>query len=235
MPNDMRINRYLANAGYGSRREVEGIVRAGRVQINGQEIRELFVRVGTGDEVLVDGRSTRLPESQSYYLLNKPPGYVVSRRGGREEKTIYDLLPPNLQGLKYAGRLDKDSRGLLMLSSDGEFIHAVSHPSKRIWKYYRVAVDRLPPEQELRDRFVRGVTEGGELLRARALRVIDRESGIVEMTLGEGRKRQIRRMFRALGIQVHDLFRYAIGPFDLEKRGIPEGECAAFDPDELAG
>ncbi len=232
---DMRINRYLANAGYGSRREVEGIVRAGRVQVNGEAISELFVRVGPRDVVLVDGRATRLPENESYYILHKPRGYVVSRRAGRDEETIYDLLPPELQGLKYAGRLDKDSRGLLLLSSDGEFIHAVSHPSKRIWKYYRVTVNRLPPENELRDRFIRGVTEGGELLRARAVRVVDRPGGVVEMTLGEGRKRQIRRMFRALGLQVQDLFRYAIGPLDLEKRGVPEGECVAFDPDELAG
>lgn len=231
---DMRINRYLANAGFGSRREVEGIVRAGRVQVNGESIQELFVRIGPGDAVLVDGRPTEIPVDQLYYLLHKPRGYVVSRRGGREEKTIYELLPQNLQGLKYAGRLDKDSRGLLLLSSDGDFIHAVSHPSKRIWKYYRVQVDRLPPEEELRDQFVRGIAEGGELLRARAIRVIDRPGGVVEMTLGEGRKRQIRRMFRALGIEVIDLFRYAIGPFDLEKRKIPEGDLASFDPDELA-
>ena len=229
----MRINRYLATAGYGSRREVEGMVLAGRVRLNGQEIRELFVRVAPGDVVTVDGKSTELPAESQYFLFHKPRGYVVSRRAGPDEHTIYELLPANLQGLKYAGRLDKDSRGLLLLSSDGDFIHQVSHPSKRIWKHYRVIVDHLPAEQELRDQFIRGVTEGGELLRARAVRVVDREGGVIEMTLGEGRKRQIRRMFRAIGVRVLDLFRYAIGPFDLEERQLAEGQVAPFDPDEL--
>lgn len=236
MSNDMRINRFLANAGYGSRRDVEAIVRAGRVAINGTALdaEALHTRVGPADAVTVDGRDARLPAGQLYYLLHKPAGYVVSRRAGKDEETIYALLPPELQALKYAGRLDRDSRGLLLLSTDGDFIHQVTHPSKRIWKHYRVKVSRLPSEQELRDRFIRGVEEDGELLRARAVTVLDRNAGMVELVLGEGRKRQIRRMFKALGIRVLDLYRFQVGPFHLETREIAEGACEPFDPDDLA-
>ncbi len=234
-----RINKYLASAGYGSRRECESLVTAGRVEVNGAIVRELHTRVGDDDLVRVDGKAVRPAAHLLYYVLHKPAGYVTSRRGGKNERTIYDLLPANLQALKYAGRLDKESRGLLILSNDGDFLNDVSHPSRagKLLKRYRITVEvpeRLPPESELRDRFLRGIAEGGELLRAREVVVADRERGVIEVALGEGRNRQLRRMFRALNLRIRDLYRYAVGPLHLERNcRADEGRVVEFDPEPL--
>jgi 23S rRNA pseudouridine2605 synthase len=228
-----RINRYLASCGYGSRRQVEDYVLAGRVEVNGKKVTGLDVRIAAGDVVCVDGKVVSPNESSLYYALNKPEGYVVSNRRFPGEDNIYDLLPENLQNLKYAGRLDKNSRGLVILSTDGQFIAAVTHPRRRLTKRYLVTVDRLIPEGELQTLFYKGIESEGELLRAIRVAIADRERRVVEVVLGEGKKRQIRRMFKSLNIEVLDLFRIAVGFLDLTKKGIQEGKYAPFTPSEL--
>jgi 23S rRNA pseudouridine2605 synthase len=225
-----RINQYLARAGFGSRRETESIVNEGRVELNGNRITTLDTRVRPGDIVSVDGKTVRTAEKYHYVIMNKPAGYVVSKKGFGGEKTIYSLLPQDMRSLKYAGRLDRESRGLLLLSDDGDFIQAMTHPSKRMTKRYLVTVNTLPAEKDLQKMFYKGVVEGGELLRAIRASVLSREPITVEIILGEGKKRHIRRMFKTLGIKVTDLFRAGIGFFNIEENPIEEGHFMEIDP-----
>ncbi len=225
-----RINQFLARAGYGSRRETESVVLAGRVTVNGRKITSLDVRIFPADTVTVDGKSVKASTAFRYIVMNKPAGYTVSRKGFGQEKTIYSLLPEDMQTLKYAGRLDRESRGLLILSDDGDFIQAVTHPSKRMTKRYIVTVNTLPAERDLQKRFYKGVEEGGELLRAIRASVISRSPAVVEVVLGEGKNRHIRRMFRGLGIKVTDLYRVSVGFYSLDENPVKEGSFREVDP-----
>ncbi|HNJ03398.1 MAG TPA: pseudouridine synthase, partial [Leptospiraceae bacterium] len=230
---EVRINRYLASAGIGSRRDVEDLVLKGRVEINGRKVSDLFERVSAGDLVRVDGKLIR-PLDHKYYIFNKPVGVVCSsRRFGDEEKIIYDYLPEGLRDLKYAGRLDQDSRGLVVLSNDGDFIQAITHPSHRITKKYLVTAEYLPPENVLRRTFVKGIEHDGDILKAISAHIRDRHQGLVEVVLGEGKKRQIRRMFESVGSNVVDLFRTTVGFCDIEKEPLKEGELRAISPEQL--
>jgi len=201
--------------------------------VNGAKIETLDVKIKPGDTVCVDGRLVTLPTHSLYYALNKPMGYVVSNRRFHSDPTIYDLLPEELHSLKYAGRLDKNSRGLVILSNDGQFIAAVTHPGRRLTKRYRVVLDVLPPEEMLRKSFYSGVESEGEVLRAIRVSVVDREKKVVEVVLGEGKKRQIRRMFKELNVRVIDLYRVAVGFFDMKNHPIAEGKAIPFSPSEL--
>ncbi len=228
----VRINRFLALAGFGSRRAVEEeFILKGRVRI-GRQTATLDTRVGSGDLVFVDGKLVLPPRAALYIALNKPSGFLVSRRPQGGAPTIYDLLPENLHDLKYAGRLDRFSRGLLLLSQDGHFIQAITHPTFRLTKKYRVRLDRLPEENFSR-LFERGITDEGEELRAIRATVTDRKKKIVEVVLGQGKKRQIRRMFEAVGARVLDLYRVSIGELDLEKIQLAEGKFMAIEPDSI--
>ncbi len=229
-----RINRYLAAAGFGSRRDAERYVLEGRVMVGTRVVTNLDARVKPGDLVTVDGKVVGLPETFFYYAMNKPAGYEVTAKGSPyAEKTIYDLIPENLQSLRYAGRLDKETRGLLILSTDGKFIQAISHPGTRLIKKYIATVSELPPEDILRKSFLRGIEDGGELLRALSVTVLDRKMKRVEIVLGEGRNRQIRRMFKFHKIRVLDLYRQAIGSFDLSRVAIEEGEMRPVEPADI--
>ncbi len=235
-----RINRYLAACGLGSRRAVEELIHAGRVLVNGVLVERLDLRIAPQDSVLVDGRAVA-PRSSGgaaarYIAFYKPVDCVVSRSAqGAEDRTIYELLPPEMRDLHYAGRLDKNSRGLLLLSDDGDFIERATHPSGKIIKRYRVRLARnlRLPSAELRRLFLRGVQDEGELLRATAVAALDERGREFDIALAEGKKRQLRRMFRAVGVQVDDLLRYAIGALSLEQLGLLPGRTASFRPEDL--
>jgi 23S rRNA pseudouridine2605 synthase len=229
----MRINRYLAFCGLGSRRMVEKLVEDRRVQVNGKILEDLGYRVQPSDLILVDGRMVRPPDSFVYIALNKPPGYVVSRKSYPGNPAIYELLPPEYANLGYAGRLDRESRGLVILSSDGAFLQSIAHPRQAVLKRYIVTVDASIDDADLQIMTGRGVKHQGEILRAISARVINRKEKRVEMILAEGRNRQIRRMFEALEYQVVDLQRVSVGRLSLEEHPVPEGDFFPFSPDEL--
>ncbi|MFH0919982.1 MAG: pseudouridine synthase [Fibrobacterota bacterium] len=210
----LRINRFLSQCGLGSRRECEGLVRHGVVTLNGTVVKDLATRVNPEkDTVLVRGTPVRLLDTQIYILLNKPTGVVVSRKG-YSEKTVFDLLPGFPANLSYAGRLDADSEGLLLLTTNGELINRLAHPRYEMSKVYLVTLDR-PLTKESIEKFRRGVAlEDGTTLPAQ----IDRISPTApdyRIILREGRNRQIRRMAEALGVRVVRLTRVAFGPFTL--------------------
>ncbi len=210
------------------------MIRGGRVKVNGLEAKALDQKIGPDDAVTVDGKLIRPDPVSHYVAFNKPVGVVVSFRRF-SDPTIYDILPETMRNLRYAGRLDKDSRGLVLLSSDGRFLQSVSHPSHRILKRYLVTVDTIPPGNELERNLYRGVVDDGDLLRVVRAQVRDREKNIVEIILAEGKKRQIRRMLGGLDIKVLDLFRVSVGGVDLENMTLREGEAVEIDPGLVFG
>ena len=230
---NIRINRYLALCGVGSRREVEKFILEGKVLINGVPVKDLTYKVKKDDLVVFQGKRITPIKKHIYIALNKPVGYVVTHKHFKNERSIYDLIPTSLKqkyNLGYAGRLDKMSRGLVILSSDGIFLHHLTHPKYKVLKKYYVQLDTPILSYDLNLLTGRGVEDGGELLKAITIVVKDAEKNIYEVVLGEGKKRHIRRMFSALLYDVIDLYRVAIGKLDLEKIPLKEGSFIEFDP-----
>ncbi|MFN3604478.1 MAG: pseudouridine synthase [Leptonema sp. (in: bacteria)] len=234
LPDEIRINRYIALCGIGSRREVENYILQGKVSINGIPIRDLSYKVKKTDLVLLEGKRIVPVTNHIYIALNKPKGYIVSRkRFNQKEKIIYDLVPEELQkkyNLGYAGRLDKMSRGLVILSSDGIFLYQLSHPKYKVLKRYYVQLDESLTLYDFNLLSGRGVLDRGERLKAISINTKNAEKHIYEVVLMEGKKRHIRRMFESLLYEILDLYRFAIGQFSLEKYPIPEGEYKEFEP-----
>jgi len=214
----MRLNRYLAACGLGSRRSCEQLVAEGRVFLNGQEVTELATQVGETDEVIVDGRKVKA-HVETTLILNKPPGFLCTRHDELEDprreagirETVYALLPAHFQALHYVGRLDKDSEGLLIMTNSGALTEKLAHPRFGVEKEYLVAVDRVFRGEQDREQLLKGMMiEGGF---AKAVAVDQVEPRVVALTLTQGIKRQIRLMFEALGYRVQRLQRVRIGAF----------------------
>src|SRR5438105_3522289 len=151
----MRLNRFLASAGLGSRRGCEELIRDGRVTVNGKVCTNLATQVSPQDFVKVNGKSAR-PQKSLYILLNKPPGYICTARDTHERRTIFDLIPASFPRLVHVGRLDKESEGLLLLTNDGELSLLLTHPRFKIDKEYEVTLNR-PLQTDDRERLLKGV------------------------------------------------------------------------------
>jgi len=213
-----RLHKWLAACGVASRRRAEDLVRQGRVSVNGVRVtRPGALCDPSSDIVEVDGRPVAPPQRRLYLALNKPPGYVSSLRDAHAEKLVVDLLPRDMAlRVKPAGRLDKDSEGLMLLTDDGPLIHRLIHPRYEVEKEYRVGV-----AGEADERLAAALVEGVELeegwAEAVEADVLRRGAGVsvLRVVLVQGRKRQIRRMLAALGRRVVFLRRVRIGPIRL--------------------
>ena len=236
-----RLARYLAHAGIASRRHAEDLIAAGRVQVNGVPVTTQGTRIDpTRDKVQVDGKLVGSTSKHVYVLLHKPVGYVSTASDPEGRPTVLDLLPPAIRSLRVypVGRLDIDTSGLLLLTNDGEMALRLSHPRYAMDKRYQVLVEGYPTNAEL-DALRRGVTftedDGQRHQSAPAqVRVLPRAGGNcwLELTIHEGRKRQIRRMLAAIGYRVLQLRRASIGPLTLE--GIEEGKWRYLTEEEIA-
>jgi 23S rRNA pseudouridine2605 synthase len=224
----MRLNRFLAAAGLGSRRAVEELITAGRVRINGQLVTELATQVQPGDSVKVGQRLIQR-ERPLTAILHKPKGYVSTASDELDRKTIFDLLPHNWPRVFHVGRLDKDSEGVLLLTNDGELAQQLTHPSHRIEKEYEVTLDR-PIEPEHLDKLERGVAiEDG---RARAERATILSPGILRIVLTQGFNRQIHKMLWRVGkYDIKRLVRLRMGSITL--RALPPGKWRLVTAREL--
>ncbi len=231
----VRLQKLLAGAGIASRRKCEDLIRAGRVAVNGR-VAVLGDRADPEEDVItLDGEPVPTATKKVYVLMNKPRGVVTTVGDEHAEKTVMDLLPEDLKSryrLFPVGRLDKDSEGLLILTNDGDLAHRLTHPSSKVPKTYVVSVvGRLEPGAL--SKLSKGVDlEDGKTLPAK-VRQIDKvdDRRILKITITEGRKRQIRRMVRAVGGEVHDLVRTAIGP--LRDRKLKPGEWRYLSPAEV--
>lgn len=222
----MRLNRFLAAAGLGSRRGCEELIRTGRVTINGAVCTDLATVVGDGDAVKVGNKLVHRQKAL-YLALNKPPGYLCTAADEFERRTIFDLVPKNFPRLFNIGRLDKESEGLILLTNDGDLALKLSHPRHKIDKEYEVVLDR-PFDMELRAKFLKGIFIEG--VRARAELIHKLAPNKIKVVLRQGLKRQIRLMFRTLGYEVKQLFRVRIGPLKLD---IPPGQWRLLTTQEV--
>jgi pseudouridine synthase len=218
-----RLNRYLARRGIASRRAADALIEQGRVEVNGAPTRLGTLVDPSADRVTVDGQPVGEPVALRTLVLNKPTGVVSTRSDPQGRTTVLDLVD-DARGLAPVGRLDADSRGLLLLSSDGALALRVTHPRHGITKLYRATVDGHAPAAALR-RIQEGVSlEDGP---ARALEAhtvtTSRYGDVVEVLMAEGRKREVRRLFAAAGMRVVDLCRTAVGPVQLGR--LHEGQA----------
>ena len=213
-----RINKLIAHATGLSRREVDNAISAGRVMINGQTA-AMGAQVHPTDTVLLDNRTINGQTDYTYLLLHKPVGYVCSRRAQGDYPTIYALLEETHRRLKPVGRLDRDSSGLLLLTDDGDFAHRMTHPKFKKRKVYEVVLDRdLEPlhQQMINDHGIQLDDGSSQLTLERLTDDARREWRVV---MSEGRNRQIRRTFAALGYEVTRLHRTDFGPYTLGTLG----------------
>jgi 23S rRNA pseudouridine2605 synthase len=205
----MRINRFLASAGLGSRRACEELVREGRVYVNNVAA-TLATQVDPETDVVRIGRKVVKAQWHTYILLNKPRDYVCTRSDELGRKTIFDLVPEKAGRLFHVGRLDRDSEGLIVLTNDGEFAEALAHPSHRIDKEYEVTVDKTF-NSALIPKLVKGITLETGRGRMESVQVVAPTK--LKIVLRQGLKRQIRDMlWRAGGYNVKRLLRVRIGP-----------------------
>ena len=230
MNQPMRLNRYLALCGLGSRRACEEIILGGGVRVNGRTAHGLAVTVQPGDTVVARGRVVR-PAAERYVVLHKPPGVLSSRASQGGKPTVYDLLPREAATLPHVGRLDADSEGLLLLSNDGALAQALTHPSRHVEKEYEVILDRAF-DTKFVPKLLKGIyLEEG---RAKAAHVHVGGANNLRVVLTQGINRQIRRMFAALGYKVKRLTRTRLGPLRLGR--LPRGawrELSAREVDLL--
>lgn len=218
-----RLQKYMAHAGIASRRKSEDIIQQGRVKVNGRSVTSPGTKIDpVKDEVEVDGEViTR--EEKVYIILNKPTGYVTTVSDPHNRKTVLDLIENLEQRIYPVGRLDYDSSGLLLLTNDGQLTYKLTHPSHEIEKTYRVTVRSRIKDLELK-KLEKGVKlEDGLTAPARVKLLSRREQKTVfNITIHEGRNRQIRRMTKYLGYEVQELKRIAIG--NLQLNNLKEGE-----------
>lgn len=228
-----RLQKVLARAGIASRRQCELLITAGRVQVNGQVVQTLGVRVRPGrDRILVDGQAVRAPESVTI-LLHKPAGYITSRSDPQGRPVVTSLLPrTGIPRLFPVGRLDWETEGLLLLTNDGGLAYALTHPRYGVRKVYHVKVKGHPTPEALAH-LTRGVVCDGEPLKALAVEMHHptRQNAWIAITLDQGRYRQVRRMCEAVGHPVLKLVRVALGPIHLGS--LPRGRWRPLTPDEL--
>lgn len=219
-------------AGRASRREAERLLLQGRIEVNGERVRELGTRVVPGrDRVALDGVEVRVGADPVWIAFHKPAGLVTTRSDPHGARTVYDGLPPELGTLRYLGRLDRDTEGLLLFSNQGDALHALTHPSRGVEREYRAWVAGVPSGETLR-RLQEGVVLGDGPARAVRARLVAREEGaaVIALVLVEGRKREVRRLLEAVGHRVVRLIRVRFGPVELGD--LPSGAWRPLNEDE---
>jgi 23S rRNA pseudouridine2605 synthase len=203
----MRLNRFLAAAGVGSRRHCDELIAAGRVTINGKVCTNFGTQPAPRDHVKVGGKLVRVAPALTI-MLHKPAGFVSTRKDQQARDTVFDLLPKKFSRLFNIGRLDAQTEGLLLLTNDGELAQRLTHPRYKIDKEYEVTLDR-PWDPALAPKLLRGIFLDGQRARIAQLRPVTTTK--LRVVLRQGINRQIRRMFEAVGYRVKHLLRVRIG------------------------
>ncbi len=229
----LRLHKYLAHCGIASRRKAEVMISEGRVEVNGRIIIELGVKVDPArDRIRVDGKPVQA-ENKVYYLLNKPRGYVVTAADEYGRRIVLDLLDGIHERVYPVGRLDRDSEGLLVLTNDGDLAYYLTHPSCEVRKTYHVTVKGKVSREPLDRLMQHGIQLGRVRIKPLACKLLKQGGNEteIEIVVGEGINREVRRIFAALGHEVKRLVRTNIGPLTL--KGIPRGKYRALRRKEL--
>lgn len=229
-----RLNKFLASCGVASRRESEKVILDGRVKINGKVVTELSTQVNPErDKVTVDGNPVKPVNEYSYIMMYKPKGCVTTHKDEKGRKTVYSYLEDlNIPHLVPVGRLDYDTEGLLLLTNDGELVHALTHPSHEVPKTYVVKVEGEVLEHKLAQ-LRKGVEIDGVKTAKAKVKLVEFKDNIsrFEMTIHEGRNRQIRKMFEAVGEEVIFLKRVSIG--NVRLGGLARGTYRYLNDNEI--
>ena len=223
----MRLNRFLAAAGVGSRRYCDELVAAGRVRINGRVCTDFSAQPSARDHVKVDGKLVHA-NRPLHIVMNKPAGFVSTRSDPHARDTIFDLLPPKFSRLFNVGRLDAQSEGLLILTNDGDLMQRLTHPRYKIDKEYELTLDRRW-DAALAPKLLRGMILDGQ--RAKIARLHSLTPTCLRVVLRQGINRQIRRMFHEIGYEVKCLLRVRVGNLDLGD--LPRGHWRPLTKSEL--
>ena len=212
----LRLQKFLAACGVGSRRKSEELIKAGKIKVNGRIIREMGLQVDSEkDLVECKNEECRIENESLYFILNKPVGYVCSRSGQNNEKTVYDLLSKDLRKkVWYVGRIDKESEGLVFFTNDGELTQKMTHPKFEHEKEYEITLDQ-PLKNNDKKILEKGVILNGK--RTTQCKIYKVKGKKLNMILKEGRSRQIRKMFGKYGYRVEKLVRVRIGKLELGK------------------
>lgn len=226
----MRINKFLAAAGVASRRECDKLIADGKIKVNGK-IAALGLEVNDGDEVYVEDRRVVIQKNE-YYILNKPKGYICSVSDDKGRKTVMDLMPANVGRIYPVGRLDYDSEGLLILTTDGELAQKLTHPSNEIPKTYLVKVEGTLTETALNP-IRSGIEIDGYVTKKCKAHIVETNKAYtkVHITITEGKNREVRKMFAAIGKEVQLLKRIKVG--DLTLRGLDRGAYRKLSKQEV--
>ncbi len=229
----MRLQKYIANAGITSRRKAEELILQGRVKVNGKIVKELGTKVNPDvDVVFVDEKQIKMQEKKVYILLNKPEGYVTSLRDSHNDKIVLDLVKEIKERVFPVGRLDKDTSGLLILTNDGDMAYKLTHPSHEVWKKYIALVKGHPSNNEI-EKLKKGVNIDGRKTSEAYVKLIKKHSktAVLEISIHEGRNRQVRKMCDYIGHPVIKLKRVAIGHIKLD--GLEEGKWRYLNKEEI--
>ena len=227
----MRLNKFLAACGIASRRDCDKLIAEGKVCVNGKAA-VLGVDVSDSDCVTVDGRQVTLKKNE-YYLLNKPKGYLSTVSDEKGRRTVLDLIPDTVGRIYPVGRLDYDSEGLLILTTDGELAQRLTHPSNEVPKTYLVKIEGTLKESDLNPLRSGIEIEGGYVTKKCKAHIVEtnKQYTKIHMTITEGKNREIRKMFAAIGREVVLLKRIKVG--ELTLRGLDRGSWRKLSRQEV--
>ncbi|WP_028309529.1 pseudouridine synthase [Desulfitibacter alkalitolerans] len=219
-----RLQKFLAAAGIASRRKSEELIQQGRVKVNGQVVTTLGAKIDPSrDRIHIDGKPLDTKEEPVYILLNKPKGYISTVRDTHGRKTVMDLIPKHMGRLYPVGRLDSQTTGLLLLTNDGELTYKLTHPKHEFSKTYRTLVKGKITHEAI-NQLEQGIPLEDGLTAPAIVNVLEIKDGksLVEITIHEGKNRQVRRMFQAVGFPVQNLKRISFGFLNL--KGVSPGK-----------
>jgi 23S rRNA pseudouridine2605 synthase len=226
-----RLNKFLAHAGYGSRRQVEALIRSGRVLINGEPVEDLGIKVTLKEKITVDGEPVK-QEKLVYWMVNKPRGVLCTNFDPAGRKRVIDLVPQVPQRVYTVGRLDEASEGLILLTNDGDLAYRLMHPRFGVEKTYLVQVAGRPSPADL-NQLLEGVWISAGRVRAKKVKRLKTQgdSTWMRIVLNEGKNREIRRMLAKLDHKVLSLKRVAFG--EVELGSLPGGKARRLRLDEI--
>lgn len=229
---EIRLQKYMAEAGVASRRKCEELIAMGKVEVNGQVVTLPGTKIFGNEVIKVDGKEIRQEQNKVYVLLNKPVGYISTSKDQFSRKTVLDLVDTIKKRIYPVGRLDYDTSGLMILTNDGELANRLTHPKHEMNKVYRVMIDGNIRESDIKS-LKTGISIEDYTTAPAKVHIIEtsKKESIVEITIHEGKNRQVRKMFEALGYAVLRLKRVAIGPITIE--GLEEGKWRYLSKKEI--
>jgi pseudouridine synthase len=228
---EVRLQKYLADAGIASRRKAEKLISDGKVSVNGRVIKELGCKVSSQDVVKYEGKVVKNNNKLVYIILNKPTGYISTVSDEKGRKTVMDLI--DIKSRLYpVGRLDYNTSGLLILTNDGDLTYKLTHPKHEVEKKYLVTVSGEPKEESL-DKLRIGANLGEYTTSSSRIKVLEKGNGKtkLEVIIHEGKNRQVRKMFEYIGCEVTKLKRVSIGKIKI--KGISQGKYRHLTRDEI--